>query len=112
MTSQEYQIQLSAYQKAISRRKSLEMTIRMNKAQVGCFSFKRHPERAGKIEQTQQQLAALIVPPKPERVIEGFEVYDQAGDFDGFIRTQSETEAHEQARLYHEKYTLKSVYTN
>ena len=68
----------------ISRKRSLEMTIRMNKAWMTNRNSVRGQKRLAKIEAAEKELASLVVPPKPKHPI-GYEVRDEERDFVGFF---------------------------
>jgi len=72
MTYEKYNVQLTAYNKAMSTKKSLQMTIRMNKAWI-TGSNPRSDERRVVIASCQDKLNNLIIPVKPQKQY-GFDV--------------------------------------
>jgi hypothetical protein len=72
MTYEEYNIELTAYNKAMSVKKSLQMTIRMNKAWI-TGNNPRSEKRRDIITSCQTRLANLITPVKPQKQY-GFDV--------------------------------------
>jgi hypothetical protein len=109
----DYGQKLANYDKAVARKKQLQMIIRMNKVWLGTYSPTRHSDqnRRDKIASAEKELAALVIPPKPDKVIRGFEIYVK-GDYEGFIKNSNEDEAKAQAEeaLGHKDFKLKSVY--
>lgn len=75
MTYKEYSNQIGIYDSAISSRKSLQMTIRMNKTWLTSKTSKRGLKRISIIEAAEKCLAELVVPTKPVQPI-GYEVID------------------------------------
>ena len=108
MTYKEYSNQISAYESAVSNRKSLLMTIRMNKTWLTSKTSKRGLKRLAVIESAQKQLASLVIPAKPIQPL-GYEVIDDCDDcFVGFWTVDDislvKTEAFE--ILGHNNFTL------
>ena len=83
MTYKEYSNLMSKRRRAVSRKRSLLATIRMNKAWLTNVNSVRGKKRVQKIEEAERELATLVVPQKPEQPI-GYEVLDEEGDFIGF----------------------------
>lgn len=113
MTTEEYYKALHKHESAISRKRQLLMTIRMNAE----WSFQKKTSkkkiRQEVIDNAKKELNSLVIPPKPVKVIKGYEVY-LGNDWDGFIETQDITEAQEQAQEYYNntQYELKPVYVD
>ena len=108
MNYQEYSNQIVAYDKAISSRKSLLMTIRMNKAWLTSKTSKRGLKRITLIEAAQNQLAELVIPTKPTQPL-GYEVIDNCDDcFVGFWAVDDSDLVKEEAFaiLGHSNFTL------
>ena len=86
MTYKEYSKLISEHNGLISRKRSLEMTIKMNEVWlVSCTSI-RGKKRLAKIEAAKKELSSLVIPPKPKQPI-GYEVLDREGTFVGFFAT-------------------------
>lgn len=98
MTYQQYQIEASKYRTAISHRRSLLMTIRMNEAWLLNKDSKRGKKRLIKIAAAKSALAKLIVPIKPEQPM-GYELIVD-GSYEGFFNTDNKDNAHRQALDY------------
>ena len=79
MNYQEYSNQIVSYDKAISSRKYLLTTIRMNKIWLTSKTSKRGLKRIATIEAAENQLAELVVPTKPTQPL-GYEVIDDCDD--------------------------------
>ena len=107
----QYEEQKTAYDKAVAEKRRLCTVVYMNKQWDNGGMSKRSIERRTKIEQAQKALAVLVIPTKPEPVISGFEVTDAEGIYGGFVPTQDEAEAKEQAAEYFDKFTIKAIYT-
>jgi len=86
MTYKEYAVLESRYSHAISLKRQLLMTIRMNEAWQTNKNSIRGQKRQVKIDAAKEALAKLIVPPKPKQPT-GFEVLDSEGDYVGFFPT-------------------------
>jgi len=95
MTYKEYNSALSKYDHAISRRRSLLMTIRMNEAWQFNVNSVRGMKRQAKIEAAKKELALIIVPPKPKQPI-GYQLLVD-GDYEGFFNSDDKDSVFEQA---------------
>jgi hypothetical protein len=80
---QDYYKAIELYDKAISRKRSLLLAIRMNKV------WQHKPGKKELIEELQSKLACLVIPPKPTEPT-GYQIYDTNGDFEGFTLDESE----------------------
>ena len=69
----EYSKQLHEYQKAVSIKKSLTMTIRQNEVWLGSYCAKSQSKRVNTIKTAKKHLAELIIPIKPIKEF-GFDV--------------------------------------
>ena len=108
MTYKEFSNQIAIYDKAISSRKSLQMTIRMNKTWLVNKNSKRGLKRIALIESAECQLATLVIPAKPKQPI-GYQVYDKIEDvFVGFWATDDIELVKEEAieSLGHSNFTI------
>lgn len=84
MTYKEYSNRLVIYEKVISSRKSLQMTIRMNNVWLTSKTSKRGLKRIAIIEAAEKQLSNLVIPSKPIQPL-GYQVIDDSDDcFVGF----------------------------
>ena len=109
MTYAEYTKLKGAHESAICRKKSLLMTIRMNKAwDINAKGSEKQVKRQAIIDKAEKELACLVMPPKPTQPI-GYEVLVD-GSYEGFISTDDIDSAREQAIEYlgHENFTLKA----
>lgn len=106
MSYAEYSNQLKDYESAMSLRKSLQMTIRMNTVWLRSKNSIRGRKRVKVISEAQSQLATLIVPPKPVQPT-GYEVIVD-GAFEGFYPTDDIELVREQVTeaLGHNNFTL------
>lgn len=109
MTYKEYSLALSKYTSAVSLKRSLLMTIRMNKAWLTNTQSKRGLKRVRVIEEAERALAELIIPEKPKQPI-GYQVFVD-GDFTGFYATDDIEYVREQAteHLGHSNFKLKAI---
>ena len=69
----EYSTQLHEYQRAMSTKKSLEMTIRQNEVWLKGYTAKSQSKRVIVIEKAKSRLAMLVIPVKPVKEY-GFDV--------------------------------------
>ncbi len=69
----EYTKQLHDYQRAMSAKKSLEMTIRQNEVWLKGYTAKSQSKRVIVIEKAKKHLSELVIPAKPVKEY-GFDV--------------------------------------
>ncbi len=86
MNHAEYSAAMGKRSHAISRKRSLEMTVRMNRVwDIAVKGGKKQIARAQTIAQAEEELAKIVIPPKPEQPI-GYEVMVD-GDWQGFFHS-------------------------
>ena len=107
MTYKEYSEIMARRNRLISRKRSLEMTIRMNEAWLTNQNSVRGKKRLKKIKEARNELVALTIPPKPKQPI-GYEVLVD-GVYEGFYATDDIEFVKESAQeiLGHNKFKLK-----
>jgi len=98
MNYAEYVKASAIYEKAQTTRRSLQMTIRMNKIWLLNKDSKRGKKRLAIIKSAQTQLNTLIIPPKPKQPI-GYEIIVN-NEFIGFLPTDNIEIAKEQAKNF------------
>lgn len=86
MTYKEYFAIVNQRARLISRKRSLEMTIRMNEAWLTNHNSIKGKKRLAKIEAAKKELETLVIPPKPKQPI-GYEIINSDGDYVGFYPT-------------------------
>ena len=106
MTYQEYSKAESKYSAAISLKRSLLMTIRMNDTWQFNVKSIRGMKRQAVIDAAKARLAQLVIPPKPVQPI-GYEIIVE-GSFEGFVNSDDAAAVQLQVEesLGHSNFTL------
>ena len=110
MTYTEYCEKKAAYDAAVSKKKSLALKLRMNRAWLVAGSKSpRNLKRLAVIKQCQEELDALVVPHKPKQP-RGYEILVE-GTYEGFIAHENLQLAIQQAKeaLGHDNFKLRIV---
>lgn len=109
MTYAEYSKELVIFNRIISRRKSLSMTIRMNRVYTIGRCGTKTDARLQLIKEAETNLAALPKPHKPKQPI-GYQILVD-GDFEGFYATDDIDFVKEEAEILlgNTNFTLKAI---